>query len=116
MPVPTKYRRSFDAAGSMMDSPEMAAAFDAVRRDPDLAQLAATNPMDVLLKFGVDVPKGIDVRLIGISMPGPDWEPWSIRLTNCRSYWVRNKDGKWEQVEVCFGWEAVPGKDPGPRG
>jgi hypothetical protein len=117
MPVPTKYRKQFDAAVALSESPEMSAAFDAVRRDPDLALKANDDPRGVLAQFGVDVPRGLDVRLLGLSMPGPGWEPWSIRLTNCRSYWVRNKEtGKWEQVEVCFGWEIVPGRPPGPLG
>jgi hypothetical protein len=117
MPVPTKYRKQFDAANALFESPEMSAVFDAVRRDPDLASRAAEAPRDVLAEFGVEVPPGVDVRLIGLSLPGPGWEPWSIRLTNCHSYWVRNKEtGKWEQVEVCFGWEAVPGKPPGRLG
>jgi hypothetical protein len=39
--------------------------------------------------------------------PVPDIQP-QIRLTDCRKYWVYNKeDGSYSLQEVCFGYEVI---------
>ena len=64
--------------------------------------------------LGIRVPEGLDVRVIGFAKPGPDWVPFTIRMTGCRSYWVRRKgEYEYEQVEICRGIEIVPNPVPG---
>jgi len=47
-------------------------------------------------------------------MPGPDFEPFQIRFSRCRTYVVRDKrTGKLTTETVCFGIEIVPTKIPG---
>jgi hypothetical protein len=47
--------------------------------------------------------------------PVPDYEFFTIRLTRCRTWCVKKKDGPgYEKVEVCFGWEIIP--NPLPHG
>ena len=44
-------------------------------------------------------------------------EPFTIRLTMCRTVWVRGMDGRYRQEEVCRGFEIVPRQVPGgPHG
>ena len=47
-------------------------------------------------------------------MPGPDFEPFQIRFSRCRTCVVRDKrTGKLTTETVCFGIEIVPTKIPG---
>jgi hypothetical protein len=47
-------------------------------------------------------------------MPTPDHESFTIRLFNCRTYWVKKRDEPgYEQVELCRGFEIVPYPVPG---
>jgi hypothetical protein len=75
----------------------------------------------LLAERGIEIPDGLDVLPWGpgqtIGMPGPDWQPFEIRLTRCRTVWIRDKDGKLKSETVCLGIEIVPNQIPGgPRG
>lgn len=46
--------------------------------------------------------------------PAPDWEPFSIRLTNCRTYVVTEDGQPKRQETVCWGIEIIRNKPPSP--
>ena len=97
--------------------PQLAAAFAQATSDPRLWSEASRDPVAFLGEQGVELPKGLAIEFLDDPLrgrPTPDYEFFSIRLTRCRTYWVKKKDGPgWEKVEVCFGFEIVPHPLPG---
>ncbi len=90
-------------------------------RDERLAQRAIKDMPGLLEERGIKTPDGLDVLPWGpgptIGMPGPDWQPFEIRLTRCRTVWIRDEDGKLKAETFCMGIQIVPNKIPGgPRG
>ena len=91
-----------------------------VAGDPGMVEELRGDPRHFLEGRGVRIPDELEVRFlddlrggglpeIGAGMPGLDFEFFSIRLFNCRSYWLPKQDGEgYEKVEVCFGFEVVP--------
>lgn len=94
---------------------------------------AMADPAIWLAAQGLEVPEGFsavitkDISLTepvdpaNIGMPGPDWVPYEIRFTNCRTYWVPVRDNqgkiiKLREETVCFGIEIVMNRQPGPVG
>lgn len=93
-------------------------AFQAAAGDGELWERAERDSQSVLEEFGVEVPKGLDVHFLPdpLAYPGPDYEFFTIRLTRCRTVWVRKQPGPgFEQVQFCLGIEIVP-HSPGPIG
>jgi hypothetical protein len=112
--IPEEYRALHDRAVALVERPELHEALGELGRDPEALRRATDAPGKFLSSFGLKVPKGLGARIFALEKPGPDWTPWSIRLSNCRSYWVRNSEtGKYERVEVCFGIEIFPNPVPG---
>jgi len=80
------------------------------------------DPRGFLVDVGVPLPAGLQITFLEKpprAMPGPDFEQFTIRLFNCRNYWVQDptepdKPRKWRNVQVCFGYEIV--RNPWPRG
>jgi hypothetical protein len=105
-----------DAAAGM----PMLTALGDVARDEDLWEQANQDTGAFLAERGVKMPIDVTVRPIpwpGFGKPGPEWEPFTIRLTMCRTVWVRSMDGRYRQEEVCRGFEIVPRQVPGgPHG
>jgi hypothetical protein len=90
-------------------------------RDPEVAARFEERPAETLAEFGIELPPGVDVVPLGtgqIGMPGPDFEPFQIRFSRCRTVVVRNpRNGKLSTETVCFGIEIVPTRVPGgPKG
>jgi hypothetical protein len=75
--------------------------------------------MQAIMTKDISVSQPVDPTTIG--MPGPDWYPYNIKFTNCRTYWVatRDEDGKivgYHDETICFGFELILGQQPGPFG
>ncbi|MGD9712359.1 MAG: hypothetical protein AB7V46_09870 [Thermomicrobiales bacterium] len=64
---------------------------------------------------GLELPEGLQVIPLGFEgKPGPDFIPWTIRLTNCRTFYVSDEPGeKPREHTVCFGIEILPTRIPG---
>jgi hypothetical protein len=97
--------------------PGLAAAFSNVVSDPRFWAEAARDPVTFLAEQGVEVPTGLTIQFLDDPFggrPTPDYEFFSVRLTHCRTVWVKKSDGcGWERVEVCLGFEIVPHPLPG---
>jgi hypothetical protein len=112
--IPDEYRDAHEAAVALSQDPNLHRAFGALVGDEQLAGAAARDPSAFLKDFDVRVPDGLTVGLSGFTMPGPDWMPFTIRLSNCRTYRrINRKTGKLEEAEVCTGIEIVPNPVPG---
>jgi hypothetical protein len=90
-------------------------AFKSALARPSLRNRAVENANSFLERYDVRVPKGLQIEFRTVpsknplGLPGPDFMPFVIRLFNCRTYWVKKKDGiGFEQVTVCFGFEIRP--------
>lgn len=105
-----------DRAAAFAWSAKMVSALRAVSADPKLWNLARRDSAGFLESRGVRVPKGFDVSFLlkPTAMPGPEYEPFTVRLFNCRTYWVKKKNEPgYESAEVCFGFEITSGPMPG---
>lgn len=114
MPTPDELLlRAEELAGS----DAMLQLLTATWRDPDVARRFDERPAETLKEFAIEVPKGLDVVPLGtgsIGKPGPDFEPFTIRLSRCRTTYVRDPDSKRLKTEtVCFGIEIVRNPVPG---
>ena len=114
--------RSFELADRWSRSTDFQRAFDRALANPKDREYAMADPKGFLIDAGVPLPDGLDITFMEQpprAMPGPDFEQYSIRLFNCRTYWVQDKSApdkprQWITVQVCFGFEIV--RNPFPRG
>jgi len=111
-PVPEEYARLHDRAVELLASPQLAEAVNRLLTDDDWARELSGHPAPGE-QLGLDVPDGLDVRVVGFGKPGPDWVPFTLRLTGCRHYWVRDRKGEIRKEEFCRGFEIVPNPVPG---
>jgi len=104
-------------AEKFASDPKLLTAFKAASLDTKLNEKARSDPQSFLQTRGVKIPKGLDVKFIlkpAPRRPGPDFEFFTIRLYNCRSFWVKKKNEPgFEQVQICFGIEIFPNRIPG---
>jgi hypothetical protein len=104
-------------AETFADTEELNQFAIAIWRDPDLSVRFQERPSEALAEFGIKLPKGLDVVLLGTGRPGkpgPDFTPFEIRFSRCKTVVVRDpKTGRFHTEEVCFGIEIVPAKVPG---
>ncbi len=115
--VPAGLAKDLDRAATFAESPKMLSAFRAASGDPKLWSVARKRPAAFLESKGVKTPKGLAVKFLNDpmrGMPTPDYEMFTIRVFNCRTFWVRKKTGVgYERIEVCFGFEIVSHPLPG---
>lgn len=116
-PLSAELEEAFARATEFGRSPELFRAFQEAVADPGTWAAAAGDPAEFLGERGVEVPGGLRVELLDDPLrgrPTPEFEFFTIRLTQCRAYWVkkRNEPG-YEKVEICRGWEIVPNRVPG---
>jgi hypothetical protein len=123
--APTMTLTEFDgspasAAVAFSRSPAFLGAFFAAHGDDDLRRQAVDDSKGFLDALGVLIPRGVSVTFFegkrppaAPAMPGPDWNEFTITLTNCRTYWRKNKDGKPEQVTICLGFVITRNPVPG---
>ena len=71
--------------------------------------------LEHLRSYGVKLPGELTVRPLDLGgKPGPDFVPWTIRLSRCRTYYVRDEpDQIPREHTVCFGFEIVQSGFPG---
>jgi hypothetical protein len=101
------------------DDPALVQVTAEVAANSALWEEANRDPDAFLRERVIDLPPGLSMRPIpmpGFGMPSPDWLPFTITLTHCRTMVVRDEHGKIYTEEVCFGWEVVPTSPPGPIG
>jgi hypothetical protein len=110
----------FDQAAEVAASLPMLTALGDVARDEDLWARANENIDTFLADRGVKLPDALTVKPIpwpGFGKPSPEWEPFTVRLTMCRTVWIRARDGKYRQEELCRGFEIMRHQVPGgPHG
>ena len=110
-------RERFEAAEELGRSPELHAAFSEAIADPRLWEQATRDPQAFLSERGVEFPKGLAIEFLDDPLKGrpvPDFEFFTIRLTRCRTFWMKKKNTPgFEEVTICFGWEIVPNPVPG---
>jgi hypothetical protein len=106
-----------ERAEAFADTEELNQFAVAIWRDPELSVRFEERPTETLAEFGIKLPKGLDVVPLGTAWPGkpgPDFTPFEIRFSRCKTVVVRDpKTGRFHTEEVCFGIEIVPVKVPG---
>lgn len=88
----------------------------ALTEDEGAWEEASRDPHSFLRDRGIEVPRGLRVGLVRrarVGKPVPDYQFFTIRLTNCQTIWVRGDDGLPREEEVCLGFEIVPHPLPG---
>lgn len=112
--------RLIDQAAAVAASLPMLTALGDVAREEDLWAQANRDPDAFLAERGLTIPGELMVKPIpwpGFGRPSPEWEPFTIRLTMCRTVWIRGADGRYREEDVCRGFAIVPHQVPGgPRG
>ena len=106
----------FEQATGFSESPELIEAVREASREPKVWSEASKDTGEFLRERGIEVPEGLEVILLDDPLrerPGPDFEFFTIRLFNCRTYWVKKEGGGYEKVQVCWGFEIVPNPVPG---
>ena len=87
--------------------------------DRALQKQAVARPEAFLAGQGVELPPELTARFGArlkprLESPDPDWVPFSIRMTRCRTFWIRDPDTKkLRQETVCFGIEITRNPIPG---
>lgn len=109
-------QRVFEQADRFAERPELMEAFREASRDRKLWEAASRDTAGFLRDRGVEVPEGLEVILLNDPMrekPAPDFEFFTIRLFNCRTFWVKKEGAGYEKVQFCWGFEIVPNPLPG---
>lgn len=100
-----------DRAAEFAERSELIAALYAAAHDPKLREEARRNSRGFLQSRDINVPDGLAISFLDRPEPGrpaPDYEFFSIRLFNCKTYWIKKEGGGAEKVEICWGFEIVP--------
>jgi hypothetical protein len=109
--LPDDLERLFEAAVELSGNAELHAVLARAGGDRELR--ARLDRGEAVNELGLDLPNGLDLRFFerrAVLKPVPDIDRFSIRLFNCRTYWVKKDDGPgYEEVEICFGFEISQG-------
>jgi hypothetical protein len=109
--LPDDLERLFEAAAELSGNAELHAVLARAGGDRELR--ARLDGGEALAELGLDLPKDLDLRFFerrAVLKPVPDIDRFSIRLFNCRTYWVKKDDEPgYEEVEVCLGFEITQG-------
>jgi hypothetical protein len=106
----------------------VAAALDAACLDPKRHAAALASPEAFLRRNDIVLPDGLGLDLFEHPpryLPFPDWTPFVIELSMCRTYWVLECDDSPPKIgdprkcelkerQVCLGIRIYP--RPWPRG
>lgn len=120
-------RRLFNEAERFAKGPALTDAIAVACLDPKRHAAVLENPEGLLRRAGLKVPTGLAFDLFERrprSMPFPDWTPWVIELSMCRTIYRIECDDvqkvgeqrkcKLVERELCLGWRIYP--NPWPRG
>lgn len=100
-----------ERATEFAERQELTAVLHAVSRDPKLWEEARRNARGFLQSRGINLPDGLAMSFLDHperGKPGPDYEFFTIRFFNCKTYWIKKDGGGVEKVEICWGFEIVP--------
>lgn len=114
-------------AEALAGKPELFRALGAACLDPARHAAALAKPLTLLRKAGLTLPEGLAFELFERApryLPFPEWTPWVIELTQCRTVWALECDDapaadgtrKCKLVEetLCLGFRIYA--RPWPRG
>jgi len=110
---------ALDAAEKLAGSDALASLMARLPPDEKLRRQAEEDPARLLREHGLELPPELVIRFtrrteVKVTRPTPDWTPFTIRLTNCRTYWVSDEPGEPPREQtVCFGFELGPNPVPG---
>jgi hypothetical protein len=121
-------RSLLERADQLVDSTSFREALRQASTGSKSARYALTAPREFMVEHGIELPEDLEIAFLRSRPPQfsvpvfgrfvPDFEFFSIRQFNCRTYWVakRDEDGKrvgYEEVQICFGFEVFPKYLPG---
>ena len=110
---------ALSAADRFASDARVAALLEQLVAKPSLQKQALARPESFLKRQRIDLPPGLTVQFgpqlkSKLARPTPDWFPFSIRLTRCRTVWIRDPvTQRLRQETVCFGIEITPSPVPG---
>lgn len=110
---------ALSTAEAFASDARVTAILDQLVAKPSLQRQALAGPEKFLKRQGIDLPQSLTVKFGAqlkpkLERPTPDWFPFSIRLTRCRTFWIRDpKTNRLRQETVCFGIEIMPNPVPG---
>lgn len=109
------------AAEQFASGPAMWAAIQKATSSHDAFTSVQKNPEAFFAEHGAKLPEGLMVEVFAHQprqLPAPDWTPFVLELTNCRTVWGRecddsNFDNKpprceYKEETVCFGIRIRP--------
>lgn len=111
--LPPELQELADTAEELANEPELARALHEASRDPALWHQAETDAQRFLAEREIALPPGLTLRFLrlpdSLERPAPDYYFFTIRLTKCRTYWLKKRDEPgYEAVEICWGFEIAP--------
>jgi hypothetical protein len=117
--APPEVKQLWQQANELAKDPRLLSALGEAAGDPRLAAEAQRSPVEFLRSRGVKLPDTLSVNLfdpnelgkmeITPGKPAPDdFYFFTMRLFNCRTFWVWNPPNKPERITVCLGFEIVP--------
>jgi len=115
-------------AESLARQPRLLESMERACHDAKFRASAIADPRQFLLGNGLELPPGLALDLFEQPprfLPFPDWTPFVIELTQCRTFWVIECDDSPPKIgeqrkctlkeqRVCFGFRIYP--QPWPRG
>jgi hypothetical protein len=121
-------RRLRKEAENFSRQPLLMEALQRTCEDPRKRSSAISDPKDFLLGNGLNLPDGLAFELFDQPpryLPFPDWTPFVIELSQCRTFWVIECDDSPQAIgmqrkcnlkeeHVCFGYRIYP--QPWPNG
>jgi hypothetical protein len=118
--LPKELAAALRQAETLSADERLVSAFHAAADDTNLRDLALKDPNKFLAEHEIAVPPTLHLQFVDVELlgrPYPIGNFFSVVLTKCRTYWVREKGedgklGKWQQVTVCFGLEIFPRQWP----
>jgi hypothetical protein len=112
------------AANAIIADARLTVLLEKLVATPSLQKRALANGPRVLQQHGIELHPEI-TAVFGAppkrtpGKPGPGWEPFSIILTRCHTYYILDPKppGRYQKQEICFGIEIRNNPPPGgPRG
>lgn len=119
--LPDELEEAYRAATELVRDQRLLDALGESRRSIELRREATRNTRAFLKARAIELPRGLAIRFGQRPrpfLPGPDYEFFSIRLFDCRTYWIwvteaETGERKLEEHEICWGFELVPHPLPG---
>jgi len=116
---PAEIKKLWQQANDLAKRPQFLSAFAEAASNPKVAAEAQRSPAEYLRKRGIVLPNTLSVNFLDSNelatmeatpgKPAPDdFYFFTIRLVDCRTFWVWNPPNKPERITVCMGFEIIP--------